>query len=114
MIKKKKKKTYKKHDRNCKSTLIDPHILSHRKWLGLHSSDVQKLPLGAALPMSSRDRALQASLLKRDEVQQSPIAEELKAMDRKFELEALHTADGEKSHMASEFIPQKIQNSAWI
>eukprot|EP00438_Fugacium_kawagutii_P006647 Skav203822 [mRNA] locus=scaffold505:183513:186253:- [translate_table: standard] len=89
----------------------------HLKWLGLHSGDVRRLPRAAALPLSRRDRSLQASLLRREEVQRNPaMVAELEAMDSKFELEALHAGDdlSGRSHMAHQFIPQKIQSSSWI
>lgn len=85
------------------------------KWLGLHSTDLPQLRACAALPLRRRDAALKASLRRWEELQRRPrIAQELEAMERKFELEALHAGDGEKSHMALTFIPQKIQNSSWI
>lgn len=85
------------------------------KWLGLHSMDLPQLNAATATPLRRRDAALKASLLRREELQRRPrIAEEVEAMKMKFELEALHAGDGDQSHMALTFIPQKIQNSSWI
>ena len=57
--------------------------------LGLHSTDLLQLSSAAALPLRRRDAALKASLLRREELQRRPrIAEEVKAMEMKFELEA--------------------------
>ena len=84
------------------------------RWMGLHSKDVKKLPAEAGISMSKRDRSLQASLLKREEVQKNPLlAQEVRSMTCKFELEALHAAYADEG-MALQFIPEKIKTSSWI
>eukprot|EP00931_Biecheleriopsis_adriatica_P090439 TRINITY_DN64419_c0_g1_i1.p1 TRINITY_DN64419_c0_g1~~TRINITY_DN64419_c0_g1_i1.p1 ORF type:complete len:379 (+),score=79.76 TRINITY_DN64419_c0_g1_i1:41-1177(+) len=78
------------------------------QWLGLHSEDVKEMPLRASLPLTSRDKALQRSLLRRPEVQSDEhLAEQIKFMTCKFELEALHAVYSDEG-IIREFIPGKI------
>lgn len=82
------------------------------RWMGLRAEDVKKLPAEAGLPLTKRDRSLQASLLRREELQ-NPLADEVKSMTRKFELEALHAAYPDEG-MALHFIPDKVNTQSWI
>lgn len=88
--------------------------LPELRWLGLHYADVQGLPSEAALPLTGRDSALQARLLQRMEVvSHSGYVQQLRSMDRKFELEALHAVCGAEE-ISGHFWPQKILRRAWL
>nr|QDO16279.1 meiotic recombination protein SPO11 [Lingulodinium polyedra] len=84
------------------------------QWLGMHEADVRCLPAQASLPLTARDRALQASLLRRPEVRgNDSYASEVRSMSRKFELEAMHAAYSAEE-IALHVVPEKILRRAWI
>mmetsp|Transcript_6371 Transcript_6371/g.17116 ORF Transcript_6371/g.17116 Transcript_6371/m.17116 type:complete len:373 (-) Transcript_6371:94-1212(-) len=84
------------------------------RWLGMHEAHVRGLPEQAALPFTPRDHALRASLLKRPEVAgNEQFTAQVSAMDRKFELEALHASHGAEE-IALHFVPEKILRRAWL
>ena len=84
------------------------------RWMGLRAEDVKKLPPEAGLPLTKRDEGLRTSLVRREELQRNPLlANEVKLMTRKFELEALHAAYADEG-MALHFIPDKVNACSWI
>ena len=61
--------------------LVYHRSCSHLRWLGMHEPDVSKLPSGACLPLSKRDKALQQSLLRKADVQHvRGLAEQVQSM----------------------------------
>eukprot|EP00927_Polykrikos_kofoidii_P067412 TRINITY_DN62900_c0_g1_i1.p1 TRINITY_DN62900_c0_g1~~TRINITY_DN62900_c0_g1_i1.p1 ORF type:complete len:373 (-),score=34.25 TRINITY_DN62900_c0_g1_i1:122-1240(-) len=102
----------------------DPHgvliFLKYRascpsiRWLGMHLADVRDLPLEASLPLTQRDRALQASLLQHPSVvDDEDLTQQVRSMSQKFELEALHATHGADA-IARDFVPQKILRRDWL
>jgi len=94
--------------------LVYRRSCNHLRWLGMHEPDVSKLPSGACLPLSKRDKALQRSLLRKTDVQHvRGLAEQVQSMTCKAELEALHAAYADDG-MALDYIAVKIRQRAWI
>ena len=61
--------------------LVYRRSCNHLRWLGMHEPDVSKLPSGACLALSKRDKALQQSLLRKTDVQHvRGLAEQVQSM----------------------------------
>jgi len=83
-------------------------------WLGMHEIDTKGIPKQAALPLSLHDKSLRASLLRHPTILDvAAYKEQVQTMDQKFELEALHAAQGSEA-FAQHFVPEKIMRCGWI
>eukprot|EP00928_Gymnodinium_smaydae_P025910 TRINITY_DN20503_c0_g1_i1.p1 TRINITY_DN20503_c0_g1~~TRINITY_DN20503_c0_g1_i1.p1 ORF type:complete len:404 (-),score=58.88 TRINITY_DN20503_c0_g1_i1:70-1215(-) len=102
----------------------DPHgvniYLTYRascptlRWLGLHAGDTRNLPPEASMQLTRRDLVLRDRLLKQlAALKDDACRAQLLAMERKFELEALHAAHGADG-VALRFVPEKILGRSWI